>query len=167
MTPKKLSILLITLVSLSSLQTQAQDKGPLSNQKCVEVYRDGYLDLRDAIVLYNKKQLERGEFAAEVGTISTAVSSLRAACYFTESPDVSECVDNYKTLYKGLRERVRVRAVLSGNQESVTFVDDSENLNSDIDQDGNTLRRFVRNIRNQGADAIKKGKLSIIDAKCL
>ena len=167
MTPKTPLILFISMAALFSGVTQAQDEGLLSNQKCIEVYRDAYLDLRDNIILYNDKQLNRGDFAAQVSTISTAVTSLRTACFFTESPDVKECVDNYKKIYKGLRDRVRVRAVLSGNQESITFVDDSVNVDSSINEDSNPLRSLFRNMRNQGADAIKLGKLSIIDVKCL
>lgn len=160
-----MKFLIVLIAALSIAPAFSQDDA-LSNQRCIEVYRDGYLDLRDAIILYNEKQLNRGEFAGEVSTISTAVNGLRTACFFTESPDVKECVDSYKKLYKDLRERVRVRSVLTGNQDSVTFTDDARNVESSIDEDENVVRRFFRNIRNSGADATKLGRLAIIDAKC-
>ena len=134
----------------------------LSNQECVEVYRDGYLDLRESIIAYNGKSLGAGDFAGEVTATDAAVKGLRAACFFTESPDVKDCVESYKDLYKDLRGRVRVRAVLAGNQDSVSF---SENANSANENEGG-IRGFFRNLRSGGADATKLGRLAIIDAKC-
>lgn len=154
---RKLQLIAFTIAALSITPAFA-----LSNQECVEVYRDGYLDLRESIVAYNGKSLRAGDFAAEVTATDAAVKGLRAACFFTESPDVKECVDSYKDLYKDLRGRVRVRAVLAGNQESVSF---SEHAGT-TDRNEGGIRGFFRDLRSGGADAAKLGRLAIIDAKC-
>ncbi len=128
----------------------------LSNQECVEVYRDGYLDLRESIEEYNDKRLDKHGFAAEVSAQTAAVKTLRAACYFTESPDVSSCVEDYKELYQDLRDKVRVRSVLAGNQDYINYSDASSSKPG-------IIGRFF----NSGADVVKLGKLGIIDARCL
>lgn len=141
-------------------------KAELTNQECIEVYRDGYLDLRDLINGYNDKSIEKGKFVASVTANSTDVRALRTACWFVESPNAKECVDSYKKLYNGLRDRVRLRAVLAGNQETITFTDDSANTRNSIEEEGNPISRFWRGLRNQGSDTVKLGKLALIDIKC-
>lgn len=148
----------LILAATTVLPLTAQASRDIDNQKCIEVYRDGYLDLRDSVQDYNGGKLSRGEFAAEVTAIGTTIKGLRAACFFTESPDVSKCVDDYKEIYSGLRDRIRVRAVLSGNQDKINI---SENNNS-RSQGG-----FLGRLRNQGADTVNQGKLVLVDAKCL
>jgi len=149
---------IITIIALSTFCLSAS---ALSNQECVEVYRDGYLDLRDRIVDFNNKGLDNTSFAAEVAAISTGVKALRAACYFTESPDVEECVDSYKGIYNDLRDRVRVRAVISGNQDYVNF---SESVSREEPSTG--IGVFFGRLRNAGADTVKRSQIAIIDAKC-
>lgn len=149
---------IITIFALSTLCLSAS---ALSNQECVEVYRGGYLDLRDSIVDFNNKQLDKTSFAAEVTGISASVRTLRAACYFTESPDVGECVDSYKGIYNDLRDRVRVRAVISGNQDYINF---SEGVSTEEPSTG--ISGFFGRLRNAGADTVKRSQIAIIDAKC-
>lgn len=162
---KFLPVFLGALMLFGPLTTTA--KAELTNQDCIEVYRNGYLDLRDLIKGYNAKTIEKGQFVAGVTANSTDVRALRAACWFVESPNAEACVEDYKELYSGLRDRVRLRSVLAGNQESITFTDDSSNTRSSIEDDGNVIRRFWRGLRNESSDAIKLGKMAVIDAKCL
>lgn len=98
------------------MNTQANG---LDNQACIEVYRDGALDLLEAVEDYNNKTLNRGNFSTEVSGIGATVKTLRTACYFVESPEVEDCVDGYKAIYKDLRDRVRLRSVMAGNQEKI------------------------------------------------
>ena len=133
-------VLTLGLLALLMGQSQAAD---LSNQECIEVYRDGYVMLREAVTDYNDKGLSRGEFAAQVTAIGTEVKALRFACFLTESPSVS-------------RSKIRVRSVLSGNQDSINITNSSSQSNG-----------FFNRLRNRGSDTLKQGKLALIDAKCL
>lgn len=145
------ALLLATMCFGTIISTHA-----ISNQECVEVYRDGYLDLRESIESYNAKKIDKHTFAAEVTAQSTMVKTLRAACFLTESPEVTDCVNDYKDLYKDLRGRVRVRSVLSGNQDTINYSDS-----------GARTGGFFGGLFNSGADAVKRTQLAVIDAKCL
>ncbi|MEC7275883.1 MAG: hypothetical protein VXV96_06150 [Bdellovibrionota bacterium] len=146
-------VLTLGLLALLMGQSQAAD---LSNQECIEVYRDGYVMLREAVTDYNDKGLSRGEFAAQVTAIGTEVKALRFACFLTESPSVSSCVEKYEDIYSDLRSKIRVRSVLSGNQDSINITNSSSQSNG-----------FFNRLRNRGSDTLKQGKLALIDAKCL
>lgn len=106
--------LLFTILALS-FSVQAE----LDNNACKKVYRDGALDLLDMVEDYNDKNLTKGQFYTEVTAIGATVNTLRTACYFVESPEVSNCVDSYKKIYKEMRGHIRLRAVMAGNQNKV------------------------------------------------
>jgi hypothetical protein len=114
---KKLLLLLSLLLATLAFSTSAQAE--LDNNSCVRVYRDGALDLLDVVEDYNNKSLNRGSFYTEVTGIGASVKTLRAACYFVESPEVDDCVNSYKKIYKDLRGHIRLRAVMAGNQDKV------------------------------------------------
>ncbi len=166
MTSKKLlSLALGALILVGPLTTSVQAQ--ISNEDCIAVYRDGYLDLRDYIIEYNNKSLGKGDFIREVTVLSTEITGKRTACLVAESPSVEECVQDYKELYKDLRGKVSLTAVALGNQDSITFSDDSTNARTSIEDDENVIRRFWRGLRNQGSDTAKLGKLALIDVRCL
>lgn len=108
---------LIFMLTLLSLSFSAQAE--LDNNACIRVYRDGALDLLELVEDYNNKNLNRGQFYTEVTAVGASIKTLRTACYFVESPEVDDCVDSYKKIYKELRDKVRLRAVMAGNQDKV------------------------------------------------
>ncbi len=153
-------------VLFSGISTMSAQAAVVSNQECIEAYRSGYLDLRDSVEDFNDEHLSKWEFSAEVAAISTEVGALRVACSAFESPDVKKCVEDYKELYKDLRERINLPAVMSGNQTEVTYAADSRNVRGNIEDDGNAVSRFFRNMRNRGTDIAQQTSLSIIDRRC-
>lgn len=162
---KVLPVFLGALMLFGPLTTTA--KAEITNQDCIAVYRDGYLDLRDYIIEYNSRAISRGTFVTEVSLLSAEISGKRAACLVAESPDVEACVMDYKAIYKDLRGRVSLTAVSFGNQERITFSDDRNNSRTSIEEDENTIRRLWRGLRNRGSDAAKLSKLALIDVRCL
>ncbi len=118
---KKLISALFMILSFSNF-ANAADEGVLSNQNCIEVYRDGYINLTNEIMDFNDEYSNRFQFATLVSAISTEVSLYRAACSLTENSNVTaNCVNAYKDLYKDLREKVKLGAIISGNQTKVTY----------------------------------------------
>ncbi len=158
--PLRLALILTFLAPLYS------GAAIVSNQECIETYRNGYLDLRDSVEDFNSKVLTKWEFSADVASISTEVGALRFACTAFESPDVRKCVEDYRELYKDLRGRVNLTAVMAGNQTEITYAQDSRNVRSNIDEDDNAVSRFFRNIRNRGTDVAMQTSLAIIDRRC-
>lgn len=117
---KTIIIGLTVLFSLLNL-AKAQE-GFLSNQDCIEVYRDGYIMLSNEIENFNEGYSNRAEFAFMVSGISTEMALHRGACLIFENTQVTgSCVAAYKDLYKDLRSKVRVGAVIAGNQTKVTY----------------------------------------------
>jgi hypothetical protein len=106
--------LIITALAFS-FSVQAE----LDNNACKKVYRDGALDLLEMVEDYNGKSLTKGQFSTEVTAIGATVKTLRTACFFVESPEVGDCVDSYKKIYKDIRGHIRLRAIMAGNQDKV------------------------------------------------
>lgn len=113
--------LILLLLLTFSLSSQAYADGPFSDQNCVNVYRDNTLFLEQVTRQFNEGQIGRFDFASKVSAISTVVSTNRLGCLIFESHDVERCVDRYKTLYKSLRQRIKVPSVLRGNQTEVSI----------------------------------------------
>lgn len=157
---------LLMVFLMSSLTPLCSGAAIVSNQECIEAYRDGYIDLRNSVEDFNSRALSKWEFSADVAAISTEVGALRAACSAFESPDVRKCVEDYRELYKDLRGRVNLTAVMAGNQTEITYSQDSRNVRSNIDEDGNAVSRFFRNIRNRGTDLAQQTGLVLIDRRC-
>lgn len=160
---KKSLLLALMITTLAPICSQA---ALVSNQECIDTYRNGYLDLRDSIEDFNARRLSKWEFSADVASISTEVGTLRAACTAFESPDVKKCVEDYREIYKELRARVNLTAVMSGNQTEITYARDSRNVQNSIDEDGNAISRFFRNMRNRGTDIAQQTEIAIIDRRC-
>lgn len=113
--------LICGLMMLISSVTFAQDKF-LSNQDCIEVYRDSYLMLANEVENFNEGYSNRAGFVFMVSGISTETAIHRGACMMFENTQVTEsCVAAYKDLYKDLRGKIRLGAIISGNQTQVTY----------------------------------------------
>jgi len=109
---------LISLFALALMLTTTQ-ASEFSNQNCVHVFRDGSLDLMELVEDYNSSRLNRGDFYREAMALGASIKTLRAGCFVAESPEVKSCVESYKEIYQDLRGRVRLTAVLLGNQNKV------------------------------------------------
>lgn len=93
----------------------------MSNQECINLYRSGYLTLQNDVERFNDGYYNRFEFSFEVTATSSALGALRGLCLVVESPTNEDCVTAYKDLYKDLRGKVKLGAILSGNQTAVTY----------------------------------------------
>lgn len=109
--------LLILFSFILSLGAYAQP--PISNEDCIRVYRDNAIDLKVATDDFNDGYMDKIDYGAKVGQISTIVSAQRLACIKLEDPEAKTCVKEYKKIYKSLRNKISIPAVLFGNQTEV------------------------------------------------
>lgn len=100
----------------------------LTNQDCIDVYRSAYLDLSQITKEFNNENLNRLEYATIVSGLSTEVVLHRGACLMMESPSAKECVASYKEIYKGLRNNVKLGAILAGNQKKVAHTESMQTI---------------------------------------
>ena len=169
---KKLFILIFLTLGLS---VQA-DLIP-SNQECVNVYREGYLDLKQMVSDFNHEYYNRLQFATLVAANSTAVGTFRAACLAVESPSNTKCVESYKEIYKDLRTQIKLMSILSGNQTKVAY---SAKMQSLVEKDRvekkpktilGKLGRFLKIGGGTIVEIIERTKqitiLEFVDNKCL
>lgn len=99
-----------------------------TNQDCINVYRDAYLDLAQISKDFNSERLNRAEFSTLVIGLSTEVSIHRGACLVVESPSAKDCVSSYKEIYKGLRNNIKLGSVISGNQKKVVHTESMQKV---------------------------------------
>lgn len=168
--------LLFGLAILFSSNVFSQDKF-LSNQDCIEVYRDGYVMLSSEIENFNEGYSNRAEFAFMVSGISTEMAIHRGACMMFENTQVTEnCVAAYKDLYKDLRGKIRLGAILSGNQTIVTYSKKMQKVVEEetrVSKDESFLGRMKRALKiGTGviSETIQRSRditmLEFIDMKC-
>lgn len=163
---KKFALILSAFVFVST-PTFAQG---FDNSECIQVYRDGYIELKNAVDLYNEEHLSRWEFSAQVSAISTDVGISRTICKITETPDASSCVERYRDLYKKLRDRVKLSSVVSGNQTKVTYTEQKFTVSEGKKEDnsvGGRIRNFFRGAKEEAEQVRQIGELAFIDLKCL
>lgn len=148
----------------------------LSNQDCINVYRDAYVDLSEVTEHFNEERLNRVEYSAIVSGISTEVSLHRGACLIVESPSTKECISSYKEIYKGLRKNIKLSAILSGNQKKVshtqsmqTIVDTELVEKKDASMLGK-VARFLKIKKGTLVEEVKKARditmIEYLDLKC-
>lgn len=161
---KKMIFLFLISSFSTGLFAQAFD-----NTECIRVYRDAYIELRESVDLYNQESLSKWEFSASVSAISTDIGVSRTVCHFTETPDALSCVERYRDLYKKLRDRIKLSSVISGNQNKVTYTEQSYTVSDGKKEEasvGSVLRDFFRGAREGGERTRQIGELAYIDLKC-
>lgn len=113
--------LLMTLVIALSAPLAVANDGPLSNEKCLKVYRDAAIDLYDTSKKFNDGHLSRGEMVGAITAISAVTNAHRAGCMIFEDPSAQDCLPDYKEVYTAQRDRIHLRAILMGNQREVSL----------------------------------------------
>ena len=148
---------IITLLSIVFLtfSTFASEESFVSNHECIGVYREGYVNLQEFIKSYNDEKIDGIEFSALLTGNSTDIMAHRTACFAFENPSVNTCVLKYKNLYKNLRSRVRLRSVLAGNQNRISYTEQSQKIHQ-VDQEQTTWYQELRNVLRNGSDATKE-----------
>ncbi len=150
---KKLLISGLALLSISSFAGEL-----LSNQDCISVYRDNYLQLRDFTEGFNSERLDRWEYSAFVTGTSTEVGVHRLACLIVESPSNTKCVEGYKEIYKGLRSQIKLGSIISGNQKKVAF---TESMQTVIDTE--LVEKKDESVIGKISSFLKIGKGSVVE----
>lgn len=173
-----MKIIVISLTALFSLLNLAKAQDDfLSNQDCINVYRDAYVDLTYFIDSFNNEEMNRAEFSFMLSGLSTEVALHRGACLAFENKEITaDCVGAYKDLYKDLRSKVQIGAIMVGNQKKVTY---SKRMQKIVEEetrevkDESFLGRIGRALRiSTGviSETVKRSRditmLEFIDLKC-
>lgn len=164
-------VLLLSLLMFNGFSAEF-----LSNQDCISVYRDGYLELKEATEQFNADRLDRWQYPLIVSGLSTEISAHRAACSFSESPSTKDCVESYKEIYKGLRSKIKLSAIMSGNQRKVAFTEsmqtviDTERVEREDDSVLGKISRFLKVKKGTIVEEVKKARditmIEYLDSKC-
>lgn len=166
---------LIVLLAFSAHASQSV----ISNHECIGVYREGYLNLRDYVEAYNTDRMDKIEFSFMVSGNSTDIALHRSACYAFENNSVDDCVSKYKELYKDLRSQIKLRSVIVGNQDSVSYTEqmqeviELEEAQARESENQNWFQKLKGAFKSGtaiGQEAIERtkqvAKLAIYDDKC-
>lgn len=166
---------LLVLILVMSSSVFAGDE-LLSNQDCIDIYRTGYINLTHYIERFNDGAYNRFEMAGAVNTNSAVIGGVRLACQAVENPSVENCVKAYKDLYKSLREKVKVGAILMGNQRAVTYSTRMQSVVEEVSREGQSetaLGRIFTSLRvglGVISETVSRSKditlLEYIDMKC-
>lgn len=170
---KTVTALLLYLLAFSTFA----NNGPISNHECIGVYREGYTNLKEFVEQYNNERIDRLEFSALVAGNSADIMVHRSACYVFENDTVNDCVSKYKQLYKGLRSQIQLRSVIVGNQDTVSYSEQMQEV-VEIEQIERTeTQNWYQKLKGifKGGSAISHeaiertkqvAKLAIYDEKC-
>ncbi|EQC47254.1 hypothetical protein [Bacteriovorax sp. Seq25_V] len=150
---KKIFLLGMTLLSFNSFAGEF-----LSNQECISVYRDGYLELRDYTESFNEGRIDNWSYSTLVAGVSTEVSVHRLACLAVESPANTKCVEGYKEIYKGLRSKIKLGSIISGNQKKVGF---TESMQTVIDTE--LVEKKDESVIGKISNFLKIGKGTVVE----
>lgn len=166
--------IIILFMTLLTVNTYAADI--LSNEECINVYREGYIDLKELVEDFNAGYFSSFGFASYVTSNSTGIMAHRAACAVVENPSNKECVLSYKKLYNDLRDRIKLSAIISGNQHKITYTDQMQTVveREEIERQGETVFGSIVNFFRTGSATVRETieetrqitMLEYVDSKC-
>lgn len=106
----------VTLVTLIGSGASASESE--YNYNCRLRYREPTVQLLNSVKAFQEGYLSNSELAQTAASASIEVTTLNMYC-FAESPQNRACVQGYKDLYTAVRGRIKILALLSGNQTDV------------------------------------------------
>lgn len=152
------SLVICCVMVLISFNTNA---GGYSNEECMKVYREGYVELSQLVKDYNEGYLGKVDFSSIVGLLSTSIGAKRLICGRVENPNNKTCVEGYKKIYKDLRSRINLKAVLAGNQDEISF-------SKSNDEGGffSGVSNFFNELKDEASFVVNDSKIFYLDKKC-
>lgn len=109
-------LLAVTFVTLMGSGASASESE--YNFNCRLRYREPAIQLLNSIKAFQEGYISNSDLAQTAASASIEVTTLNMYC-LAESPQNRSCVQGYKDLYTSIRSRVKILALLSGNQTDV------------------------------------------------